>query len=230
LEYLSDIELYYSEETDGNNLVISGEEKNHIVKVMRHSEGDIVYITNGLGKIFIAEIIKIDKDLLKASVKEAITYNNEYANISFCIPKLRNPERFEFALEKCTELGITNFIIFDAMRGVSRGEKKDRWEKIVISAMKQSLRSYKPVITFIKDIGELSTFNGEKIILDQSAEAQLSKEVLSDNKNYYIIFGPEGGLDKTELNKLDNYTSYKTSPNRLRSETAIIKTASIITF
>ena len=75
-------------------------------------------------------------------------------NIFFCIPKLKYSDRFEFALEKCTELGITNFIIFDSERSIHKSDKKERWEKIVLSAMKQSLRSYLPNITVINSLIE----------------------------------------------------------------------------
>ncbi len=154
MKYLSGIELYYclQEKITGNTVSISDDDYKHIVKVMRHSVGDEIYVTNGYGKIFLTETKDIDKNSLTAVVKKVFDYENKMGNIFFCVPKLRYSDRFEFALEKCTELGITNFIIFDSERAIHKSDKKERWEKIVLAAMKQSLRSYLPEITMYQFI------------------------------------------------------------------------------
>ena len=162
MNYLAGVELYYcpSEKIKGNDISISDEDYKHIVKVMRHSVGDEVYITNGIGKIFLTEIKDVDKNSLTSVVKKKFDYENNMSNLFFCIPKLRYSDRFEFALEKCTELGITNFIIFDSVRAIHKSDKKERWEKIVLSAMKQSLRSYLPNITVINSLKDICKLEG----------------------------------------------------------------------
>ncbi len=148
-KYLSNIELYYSSQIKNKNEIIINEAEDfkHIVKVMRHSIDDEVYVTNGEGKIFKSKISEINKNSLTAIIEDTMEYENKFSNITFCIPKLKSPDRFEFALEKCVELGITNFIVFDSERTVAKGNKIERWNKILISAMKQSLRSYLPKIS-----------------------------------------------------------------------------------
>jgi 16S rRNA (uracil1498-N3)-methyltransferase len=228
LEYLSNTELYYSHETDGSNLIISGEEKNHIIRVMRHQVGDSIYITDGKGGIYNSRIITINKDTLTAVILGTTVYEDFLNNFIFCIPKLRNPERFEFALEKCTELGITRFIIYNSVRGISKGDKKERWEKIVTSAMKQSLRSFKPELIYINGIKEINDLRGTKIFLEQNSDRYIEKKFLNRDDTFYFIFGPEGGFDISETGSIPAGEYYKISPNRLRTETAILKTASII--
>ncbi len=149
MNYLSGVELYYSSfgNIKGNKIIISEDDYKHIAKVMRHSIGDEIYITDGNGKIFLSIIKEIKKDSLTSSVKKILKYENEFSNIIFCIPKLKSSDRFEFALEKCTELGITNFIIFNSERAIYKSDKKGRWEKIVLSAIKHSLISYLPFLT-----------------------------------------------------------------------------------
>ena len=106
MNYLSSVELYYSlsEMIRGNEINISNDDYKHSIKVMRHSVADEIYVTNGKGKIFLSVIKEIKKDFLNTSVKKVIVYENDFSNIFFCIPKLKSSDRFEFALEKCTEL------------------------------------------------------------------------------------------------------------------------------
>ena len=228
LQYLSDIELYYSspENISNNEIRISGDDYKHIVKVMRHSVGDEIYVTDGKGEIFLSTIEDIKKDFLVASEKKALKYENEFSNIFFCIPKLKSSDRLEFALEKSTELGITNFIIFDSERAIHKSDKKERLGKIALSAMKQSLRSYLPVITAINSLKDIYKLEGNKIVLEQKSEKKISELKINREENYYFIFGPEGGFTKEELNLFDE--KYKLADNRLRTETAIIKCASLI--
>src|SRR5690606_8481092 len=171
----SDLELYYSVQSEGlNSFTLSGDEFKHIFKVMRHSVGDEIYITNGNGNIFLTVIKEIKKDSLAASVKETITYKNNFANIYFCIPKLKSTERLEIALEKSTELGITNFIIFNSERTFHKSSKIKRWQKIVLSAMKQSLRSFLPSIIEINSVDEILKYDGRKILLEQTTSNKIT--------------------------------------------------------
>ncbi len=231
MNYLSGVELYYSssEKIKENNITITNDDHKHIVKVMRHSVGDEIYITDGKGKIFLTIIKEIKKDSLIAFIKKVLQYENDFSNIYFCIPKLKSSDRFEFALEKCTELGITNFIIFDSERAIHKSEKIIRWQKIVLAAMKQSLRSYLPNITVINSLNDIFKLDGNKIILEQNSEKKISELKLKKEEKYYFIFGPEGGFTNDELIMFNEGQKYQLADNRLRTETAIIKCASIIT-
>ena len=204
-----------------------GEEFRHAVKVMRNRIGDTIYITSGTGSIFKSEISTIDNEKLTAKIIDEIVNRNDLENIFFCIPKLKNPERFKFALEKCVELGIVNFIIFESERTISKSSNIKRWEKIVLAAMKQSIRSYLPKIELMHSIEEIKILSGEKIVFDQNAK-QHFKFKYDSKKKYYFIFGPEGGLTENELNLFKADELYSISANRLRSETAIVKVASLL--
>ena len=230
LEHLSNIELYYSEPENVTDefVTIVGDEFKHITKVMRHKIGDEIYITDGLGKIFSTVLISISKTEAKTSIKKEYKYGNKFRNVIFCIPKLKSHERFEFALEKSVELGITNFIIYNPNRGVTKGSKFNRWNKMVLSAMKQSLRSYLPTISEFISLEEIAKLEGEVIILEQNSESSVIDLKLSYGKSYYFVFGPEGGLSQDELNLVGNNRIYSLAENRLRTETAVIKVAAIL--
>ena len=194
---------------------------------MRSKIGDTIYITNGYGLIFKTEILSIEKDNLSATIVETIKTENRFENIFFCIPKLKNPGRFKFAIEKCVELGVTNFITFESKRTIAKGTNIKRWEKIALAAMKQSLRAYLPKIQLVNDLSNIAELNGEKIILEQKAENNFKFNNDRDIK-YYFVFGPEGGLTEDEIQLFEFEEIYTLSGNRLRSETAIIKVASLL--
>ena len=230
LEHLSNIELYYSapENFTENAVILRGDDFHHITRVMRHAEGDDIYVTNGLGSIYRGKITTIAKTEAISSIESEYKYENKHKNITFCFPKLKSSDRFEFALEKAIELGVTNFIVFGSQRSVSKGTKIERWNKIALAAMKQSLRSYLPVLTEIKSIAELSGIQGEVIIFEQNSNQKLDQLKIDENKNYYFVFGPEGGLAGDELKLFREKQIYNLAENRLRTETAIVKCASLL--
>ena len=167
--YLSNIELYYCQSVsdDGQIFSLDEEEFRHAIKVMRNKINDKIFATDGYGNIFEGMIAEINKGSLSAQTIKTHSYKNELQSFTFCIPNLKNPERLKFALEKCTELGITRFILFNSERTISKGLNTDRLNKIVISAMKQSLRTFLPKIEIVKSINELKNLAAEKILFDQ---------------------------------------------------------------
>ncbi len=232
-EYLSNIELYFSDDIVDNYIQMSEEESRHISKVMRHSVGEDLYVTDGKGTIYKTSIIEACSSTVTLRITERIRYTNYLENVVFCLPRLKSNDRFEFALEKCIELGITNFIVFNSERTIAKGEKLQRWNKIALTAMKQSLRSFLPKIRFIESLEKINSFDGKKFIFDQKSEIKLI-DALKNNSfsiegTKYFIFGPEGGLSHDEISILNNKELISLTPNRLRSETAIVSTASLIT-
>ncbi|MFI5236971.1 MAG: RsmE family RNA methyltransferase [Ignavibacteriales bacterium] len=228
LEHLSDIELYYTlpEFVVSEKITLQAEEFHHAVNVMRNTVGDYLHITDGEGTIYRTKIVEIKKNRLTAVILEKINYENPAVNIWICIPVLKNPDRLKFAFEKCVELGITNFLLVNSKHTISKKINPDKFNKTSLAAMKQSLRAFLPKIvsaTF-SDIIELSS---KKILFDQNA-----KNIFDGNVNIkeptYFLFGPEGGFDESEISTVDVNWRFSLSANRLRSETAVIKCASLL--
>ncbi len=224
------MELYYSPFSlkQKNQIKIEGEELNHITKVMRHKTGDELYITDGEGRIFRTTIIKITPEFIETRINQEYIFENTRENIYFCIPKLKSIDRFETALEKCTELGLTNFIVFESDRTITKSNRTERWEKIITAAMKQSLRSFLPTIKIVNSLSEIAEMDGVMILFAQEAEQTFNRDVITKLTNYYFIFGPEGDFSDNEKNMFNRHSFYNLGNHRLRSETAIIKCASII--
>ncbi|MCB9219340.1 MAG: 16S rRNA (uracil(1498)-N(3))-methyltransferase [Ignavibacteriales bacterium] len=226
----SNTEFYYTDPKNitGSEIILEDEESNHLVKVMRHSVNDFIFVTNGEGKVYKSKLIKIEKRFSLLEKIETYSQKEKFPNITFYLPLLKSADRFEFSLEKCIELGITNFKLFIAEKSYKNKINIIRLEKISVAAMKQSLQAIKPRINFIKDLKISDT--SLNIIFDQNAENKLSESLgtILEKKNINFIFGPEGGLTTTEIEKLKNTYNVYLTKNRLRAETAIVSAASIL--
>jgi 16S rRNA (uracil1498-N3)-methyltransferase len=230
LEYLSNIELYFTPfvSEDEKYFTLIDDEFHHSVKVMRNKIGDKLFATDGNGKLFESKIISISKDGLTADIIKVIQYKNELEHFTFCIPNLKNPERFKFAIEKCVELGVTNFIFYQADHSINKKFNPERIEKIVLASMKQSLRAFLPKIEAINSVTDLVKSASGILLFEQTASTKLSDFKLDEDKKYIFVFGPEGGFSENEFTLLKDSTKLKLTENRLRSETAIVKAASMI--
>lgn len=228
MDYLSNTSLFYSSEGLKNSqITLSEEEYHHAVKVLRLREGDKINITDGRGNIYYCEITEIKSSLLEAKVQEQKYYKNVLEMIRFAIPLLKSQERFEFALEKCTELGITDFLIYSPVRSPKVKFRKDRIEKISLAAMKQSLRPYLPRFKFVDFIAD-GCDNFERIVLEQGSGSKFSELELTQNKEYLFVVGPEAGLDEKEIERLKPFSTFSLNPARLRSETAAVSAAVLL--
>jgi len=225
---LSDIELYYSESAfiQNDRITLLGNEYHHSVNVMRNSVSDSIYITDGEGKIYKCKIEEIKKNELIANIKETLNFENTAEYIWFCIPALKNPDRLKFAFEKCVELGITNFVLFTSKYTVPKKVNPNKYKKVVLAAMKQSLRAFLPKIT-TANFEDIIKLPGIKILFEQNSKKSFNGDLSIEIPSYFL-FGPEGGFDESEINLVSGENRFKLSMNRLRSETAIIKCASLL--
>jgi len=228
LVHLSNIELYYTPTNfiSAKELFLKDDEFHHAINVMRNSVGKILYVTNGRGVIYETKIIKIKKNELAAEFINKNVYENKGKNLTFCIPLLKNPDRLKFAVEKCVELGITNFILFHSKYSVKKRINLENLHKTALSAMKQSLRAF--IVEIISSsFNEIFNRSGKKIIFEQNSD-KLFDGKISFDKQTYFLFGPEGGFDEEEIKSVKSEDQYKLAANRLRSETAIVKCASLL--
>lgn len=230
MEYLSNIELYFTDSLheDEKFFTLTEDELHHCIKVMRNNIGDKLFASDGNGKIFEGVIEEISKDYLKSCIIKTYDYKNTFENLTFCIPNLKNPERLKFAFEKCTELGITNFILYKAEHSLSKNLNTEKLKKTTLAAMKQSLRAFLPKINTINSLNNLAKNEAEIILFDQNVSNKFTDIVLDANKKHILIFGPEGGFSEKEFETLKSANRFKLTENRLRTETAIVKAASMI--
>lgn len=226
---LSGVELYYSENpVKKETISITGDDVKHISRVMRHNIGDTIHITDGRGSIYTTEILSIQKTSIEAKIIKKESYTDDLTHITICLPRLKSADRFEFALEKCVELGFTKFLVFESKYSVAKGSKIERWNKIALAAMKQSLRAFLPKIEYVKKLEHIIRLDGFHYILEQHSEKKLSDLEITKDKSHYFIFGPEGGLSEEELQLIPTERHLQLTQNRLRAETAIITAGAIL--
>lgn len=230
------MEYYFTKreniDTEKNKLVVDNFEYKHLVRVLRKKEGDELTITDGERNIYNCRIIKINKDNLSCEIisKDFNLYEPDI-NISLYIAPLRNSGRFEFAIEKAVELGvssihpvITEFTVSKTSAGFSKAE---RLKKIIIGAMGQSQRCLLPklyeTIDFKKMIDETAAEKNKIVMYEyshDSTEIKLNKE----SEGLCLLIGPEGGFSNSEIQSLqeNNWHVKSLGKRKLRAETAAI--------
>lgn len=213
------------------------EESRHISKVLRKNIGDFVQITDGKGHFYDAEITASDSKkcsvkILKMSIQPPLPY---YLHLAVAPTKLN--ERFEWFLEKATEIGVSEITPIICDHSERKVIKWDRYEKIVISAMKQSLKAHLPklneAITFKEFVEQAKTSEKLKFIAHcEETSKESLKRSLQKNKGSIIMIGPEGDFSSEEI-KLAIHSKYKPvglGESRLRTETAAIVACHSVAF
>lgn len=229
---LSDSELYYVPgiPPGASNAQLNGDEAYHAAHVMRCRAGERLLLTNGTGCIFQAEVLSAASSLVTLRLLNVTEYPNPLAKIVFCVPRLKNPDRMAFALEKCVELGITRFILLSSERTIPRTDKTERYTKILISAMKQSLRAWLPAIQGNALLNKGFLQNKNVVLLSQAANTPFGANNLPSGEDVYLIFGPEGGTTPAEDALFPTSSQFSLGPARLRAETAVVMAAALVAY
>lgn len=209
------------------------QESIHITKVLRLKNGQIIDITNGKGYFFKANIISTNHNNCTIEVFEAteIKPPRNY-NLQIALAPTKNIERFEWFVEKAVEIGIDKITPIVSRYSERKVLKTDRIEKIIVSAVKQSLKAYKPeieeIVTFEKFIENAQAEN--KIIAHCQATEDLKKFKVQNN-NIFVV-GPEGGFsdDEIEFAKNHGFKTMLLTDARLRTETAGVFISSMLSF
>ena len=221
------MELFYAPDIS-TNPVLPEQESQHCIRVLRKQNGDLIDITNGRGHFFKAEIIDAHPKHCKIEITE--TKKNPPAwnfSIEIAMAPTKNMDRTEWFAEKATEIGI-NKISFLKTRYSERKElKPERIEKILISAMKQSVKATLPEIQAMTDFKKFITqdFQGQKFIAHCYPETKpLLSSVYKKGKNVLILIGPEGDFSEEEvlLATQNGFQSISLGESRLRTETAAL--------
>ena len=224
------MDLFYSNfETEDKLITINQIDSKHITKSFRKNIGELIMITNGIGSICEAEILEKGKNI-KVEIKKIINFKGDKLSIHVAISPLKNSSRFEWFVEKATELGINQITPIISEFTEKKKVNFERLERIVISSMKQSNQCYKPIINDIEDyLSFISNNNDEKIMANMKTDNKLDKGFLKSN-NICLMIGPEGGFsDKEIIHALEsNVKEITLGKNRLRTETAAIYSISAI--
>lgn len=237
-----------NENINDDKIIITGQDVNHIKNVLRLSAEEKILICDKLSaRNYVSKIEKIENDLVECSVVEEVQGDSE-GNVELHIFQgLPKADKMELIIQKGTELGISSFIPVKLLRcivkldGKDEIKKQDRWQKISEVAAKQSGRDIVPEVMHLKTLNEtinmISEYDLFLVAFEEEKENTLKNELLKlkELKNEYKIaclVGPEGGLTKEEVLKLEeNGAKVITLGNRiLRTETVAMYIASTVMY
>jgi 16S rRNA (uracil1498-N3)-methyltransferase len=223
------MQLFYNSTLEPNDtsFIFDKEESKHIIKVLRKKEGDILFITNGLGFLFKAEISVASDSKCTVKIIHSQQQKAPSFQLHLAVAPTKMNERYEWFLEKATEIGIQQITPIICDHSERKVVKTERFLKILESAMKQSLHYYLPIlnepITFKDFVKKEQT--GQKMIAHcEESDRKSLKNELKPNTNCTILIGPEGDFSVKEIQlALDNnYIPVSLGNTRLRTETAAI--------
>ena len=228
--------LFYTPEISADYFTLNEEESKHCIKVLRLQNGNEISLVDGRGGFYTASILDAHpkRTLLKIlDTRQQFGKRNHYLHIA--VAPTKNIERTEWFLEKATELGIDEISLVISDRSERREVKPERLNKVITSAMKQSIKAYHPILNdpvpfqrFIQGNHE-----GEKFIAHcMDGEKKSLKQEVSLHSNYLIMIGPEGDFTDLELEGalVSGFTAITLGESRLRTETAALEACFEINF
>lgn len=204
---------------------------NQIKRVLRLRVGDSVIFLDNTGKEYESEITELNPESLKAEVLSVAENQNEpELKITVCQAMCKK-DKFEWILQKGTEIGVVEFIPVLADRSEKLGLNFERAGKILQEAAEQSERGIIPRLAEIRNFADaLESAKGMKIILDKSGEDIKKLNIPSEISELSIFIGPEGGWTPEELDlaKQSGVKSVSLGSRVLRTETAGLVAAAIL--
>nr|WP_314897771.1 16S rRNA (uracil(1498)-N(3))-methyltransferase [uncultured Flavobacterium sp.] len=217
------------------NFSFDKEESKHIIKVLRKKDSDILYVTNGLGYLFKTEITLASDN--KCTVK-IISFEKSAPSkfhLHLAVAPTKMNDRFEWFLEKATEIGIHEITPIICDRSERKVINNERFDKIILAAMKQSNELFLPKLNeaisfkeFVKQKQEGLNF----IAHCEETNKKTLKSVLKPSKNITLLIGPEGDFTEKEIELAleNNYVPVSLGNTRLRTETAAIVACHSVVF
>lgn len=223
------MQLFYNSNIKSNtqNFSFSKEESLHLSKVLRKNPGDVIQITNGSGWLFEAEITSNQSKSSTANIIFAKYHEPKTYQIHIAVAPTKMNDRFEWFLEKATEIGVNSITPIICDNSERRIIKTERFEKILIAAMKQSLQYHLPVL---KPVCQLSDFlanvqtHQHFIAHCEPSQKQSLKLVYNTGNDATVLIGPEGDFSVKEIEMAlkNHYIPISLGSTRLRTETAAV--------
>ena len=219
--------IFYAPEISGNTFILDEKESKHSIRVLRMTKGTAVRLIDGKGNLYEGCISDADSRRCMITISEVKTdYEKRKYSLHIAISPLKNPDRFEWFVEKSVEIGVDEITPLLCKNTEKQSVKPERINNIIISAMKQSIKAGKTVLN------EPCTFNdfidhpvpGKNMIAHCStATNRISiSEAYMKNENAVVMIGPEGDFSNEEISAAirRNFIPVHLGSSRLRTETA----------
>ena len=227
--------LFYTPDISSNTYTLNEEESKHSIRVLRLKIGDKVVLIDGKGGWYEA-VIKEDnpKNCVVNITETKKEFGKRNIHLHIAIAPTKNMDRLEWFTEKATEIGIDEITTLDCQNIERTVVKTDRLNKVAVSAIKQSLKTYLPKINEITELKKLiashTNFTGQKFIAhcypslsEKGEDKRLHlKELYKKGNNALILIGPEGdfSVEEVKLALNNGFKEISLGSSRLRTETA----------
>jgi len=218
------MQLFYLENPE-NEIILSVQESKHATKVLRKKEGDVLDFTDGKGNFYKTEITVANsrKCRLQIVSSEQKPKQHNY-HLHIAIAPTKNMDRFEWFLEKVTEIGIDEITPIICSRSERKVIKNERCNKILLSAMKQSLKFHLPKLNEAISLTNFlkSNVDGAKYIAHCEKSDKLELRKVNSAEKTLILIGPEGDFSPAEIEMAlqNQFKAVSLGTSRLRTETA----------
>lgn len=229
------MQLFYHPDLDDATIefYFPNDESRHISKVLRKTSGDALWITNGKGILFEAEITSPNHKKCEAKIISKTTKADKPYRLHMVVAPTKLNDRFEWFLEKATEIGVHEITPVICDHSERKTIKKERMEKVVLAAMKQSLNTYLPKLNDAITLKEfLKMSNSGDLFIAHCEDNKKSElyQCLAPNKDITILIGPEGDFSASEIKLALNsgFNAISLGETRLRTETAAIVACTIV--
>lgn len=211
-----------------SNLELPEEEAGHCLRVLRLSIGDEIMLTDGKGCFYKAVISAASGKRCQVKVTETIPQEKGWNGwLHIAMAPTKNMDRTEWFTEKATEIGFDELSFLNCRYSERKVIKKERIEKILVSAVKQSLKATMPVLNEMTDFNKFVSrdFKGQKFIAHcYEGEKPLLKDILRSGEDALVMIGPEGDFSEEEVAKAiaAGFQPVSLGKSRLRTETAAL--------
>lgn len=218
-------------ETD--DFLLSEETSHHVIQVLRMKEGEQLQLTDGMGLLVLTEIITGHKKKTSVHVLDKQQIPKPSKQISIAISPVKNNTRFEWFLEKATEIGVSQIIPLICQRTEKQHLRMDRLQGILISAMLQSQQTWLPELsapTSLKDILKQKLPELKFVAHCESSQERRSyADEVQKNNESIILIGPEGDFTNDEISDClsNGFVAVNLGERRLRTETAGVVVAAL---
>nr|WP_321356467.1 16S rRNA (uracil(1498)-N(3))-methyltransferase [uncultured Draconibacterium sp.] len=228
------MQLFYVPNLSGAEVILDETESKHAVRVLRLKEDDEIELVDGKGGFFKARITDANPKKCKLSIIDSQTeFGKKDFHLHIAIAPTKNIDRTEWFLEKCTEIGIDEVTPLLSEHSERKVIKPERLEKILVSAMKQSVKAYLPKLNELTKFSDLlsQATEAKKFIAHcNEGEKPHLKNVVKPGDNVLILIGPEGDFSPEEVDlALENgFEAISLGNARLRTETAGVVACHIV--
>lgn len=230
------MQLFYAPQITLPEYTLAEEESKHAIKVLRLSVGDTLHITDGRGTLHLCQVVS---DSAKHCTVRVLESQHEFEKrgykLTMAVAPTKNIDRYEWFLEKATEIGVDNFVALESEHSERRIIKPERELKVITAAVKQSLKAYHPTLEDMTDFKKFVTrdFDGRKFIA-HCGEAIKGKSYLASTlaagENAVIMIGPEGDFSPEEVRLAveNGFEEITLGTQRFRTETAAVMAVAMV--